>query len=115
MPSTPRDVGLENNHYFLGVSKLASYSSKSLPNMPRNITFNDHIERGNAWSSAEYDRTGDIVTCNRLTPALARDIREELNAFKTVSLTQVFGIPQAHFRQNEMVVHELSKTHTQFH
>ncbi|EEY22770.1 conserved hypothetical protein [Verticillium alfalfae VaMs.102] len=34
------------------------------------------------WPSGEYDRRGDIATCNRLTPMLAQQIKEELNSFK---------------------------------
>jgi hypothetical protein len=35
----------------------------------------------------EYDRRGDIATCNRLTPMLAQQIKEELNSFKMVRVT----------------------------
>jgi hypothetical protein len=37
------------------------------------------------WPSGEYDRRGEIATCNRLTPMLAQQIKEELNTFKMVS------------------------------
>jgi hypothetical protein len=37
------------------------------------------------WPSQEYDRRGEVATCNRLTPMLAQQIKEELNSFKMVS------------------------------
>ena len=62
---------------------------KSMPNTPngsvRSITFSPRIQFHDAWSSVEYDRRGEIATCNRLTPMLAQQIKEELNTFKMVS------------------------------
>lgn len=96
MPSTPRDTGLEGSHYFL----RGSQSSSSLPNMPpRNISFNSRIELHRAWSSSEYDRRGDVWTAHRITPQLAQAIKAEINSYK----------------MHEMVVHESSKTYTQFY
>ncbi|KAK0527010.1 bud neck involved protein [Tilletia horrida] len=34
------------------------------------------------WPAHVYDRRGELATCNRLTPALAQSIKEELNSFK---------------------------------
>ncbi|KAE8225069.1 hypothetical protein CF319_g2135 [Tilletia indica] len=34
------------------------------------------------WPAHVYDRSGDLATCSRLTPALAQSIKEELNSFK---------------------------------
>ncbi|EHL02590.1 putative protein BNI4 [Glarea lozoyensis 74030] len=48
-------------------------------------------------TTQEYDRRGEIATCNRLTPMLAQQIKEELNTFKM-----------------EMEVHESSKVYTHF-
>ncbi|KAK8177716.1 hypothetical protein IWX90DRAFT_27837 [Phyllosticta citrichinensis] len=99
-PSTPGD-DRHANDYFVGASRLAAGSTKSLPSTahggPRNISFSPRIQFHDAWSSSEYDRRGDIATCNRLTPMLAQQIKEELNSFKM-----------------EMEVHELSKPHTHF-
>ncbi|TKA62037.1 hypothetical protein B0A49_12759 [Cryomyces minteri] len=81
--------------------RFALSVNKSMPSTPqglsRNITFSPRIQFHDAWSSTEYDRRGDIATCNRLTPMLAQQIKEELNSFKM-----------------EMEVHELSKPHTHF-
>ncbi|KAF2143365.1 uncharacterized protein K452DRAFT_297115 [Aplosporella prunicola CBS 121167] len=105
-PSTPGDdqrvgpSGISGEDYF-GGPRLAAGSTKSLPNTPhgqsRNISFSPRIQFHDAWSSSEYDRRGDIATCNRLTPMLAQQIKEELNTFKM-----------------EMEVHEMSKPHTHF-
>lgn len=65
--------------------------SKSVPGTPqgsmakRNATFSPRIQFHDTWPSGEYDRRGEIATCNRLTPMLAQQIKEELNTFKMVS------------------------------
>lgn len=92
-PSTPKD-GLQrrsfsapnvNGDYFSG--RLAN--TKSMPSTPngsiRSISFSPRIQFHDVWSSTEYDRRGEIATCNRLTPMLAQQIKEELNTFKMVS------------------------------
>ncbi|KAI5358103.1 hypothetical protein Slin14017_G114640 [Septoria linicola] len=104
MPSTPKDgsrndsmKNAANGDYFS--PRLASMA-KSMPNTPngsRNISFSPRIQFHDVWSSTEYDRRGEIATCNRLTPMLAQQIKEELNTFKM-----------------EMEVHEMSKPHTHF-
>jgi hypothetical protein len=95
IPTTPRDdrgsrsMSSTTSDYFnnrLGVS-----AAKSMPNTPgqggsRNISFSPRIQFYDAWSASDYDRRGDIATCNRLTPMLAQQIKEELNTFKMVSL-----------------------------
>jgi len=63
----------------------------------RNISFSPRLQFHDTWPSAEYDRRGEIATCNRLTPMLAQQIKEELNTFKM-----------------EMEVHESSKVYTHF-
>lgn len=98
-PSTPGDdnrpgnLPLSGDDYFVGASRLAAGSSRSLPNTPhggpRNISFSPRIQFHDAWSSSEYDRRGDIATCNRLTPLLAQQIKEELNTFKMVRTVAV--------------------------
>ena len=93
IPTTPRDdrgsrsMSSTTSDYFnnrLGVS-----AAKSMPNTPgqggsRNISFSPRIQFYDAWSASDYDRRGDIATCNRLTPMLAQQIKEELNTFKMV-------------------------------
>lgn len=64
--------------------------TKSAPGTPqghnkRNATFSPRIIFYDTWPSGEYDRRGEIATCNRLTPMLAQQIKEELNTFKMVS------------------------------
>lgn len=63
--------------------------TKSAPVTPqgskRNATFSPRIVFFETWPSQEYDRRGEIATCNRLTPMLAQQIKEELNTFKMVS------------------------------
>lgn len=101
-PSTPADepprsghrrtdsITIENDHddYFSSMTRFASLDSKNAPMSPhaliRNISFSPRIQFHDTWPSAEYDRRGDIATCNRLTPMLAQQIKEELNTFKMV-------------------------------
>ncbi|KAF2657661.1 hypothetical protein K491DRAFT_320917 [Lophiostoma macrostomum CBS 122681] len=106
-PSTPIDdhtrpvqVHINGEDYFGRPPRLANPSTRSLPSSPqgsRNISFSPRIQFHDAWSSSDYDRRGEIATCNRLTPMLAQQIKEELNSFKM-----------------EMEVHESSKPHTHF-
>lgn len=59
-------------------------TAKSLPGTPR-ITFSPRIQFFDVWSANDYDRRGDVATCNHLTPLLAQQIKDELNTFKMVS------------------------------
>lgn len=75
----------------MSLAKFASGDSKSIPGTPRsiaarNISFSPRIQFHDTWPSGEYDRRGEIATCNRLTPMLAQQIKEELNTFKMVFL-----------------------------
>lgn len=107
-PSTPKDesgghrrtdsVTLNGEDYFM--SALRFSGSKSTPATPaakRNISWKNTTNYHDTWASTEYDRRGEIATCNRLTPMLAQQIKEELNSFKM-----------------EMEVHENSKIYTHF-
>ncbi|KAF1364461.1 hypothetical protein EJ07DRAFT_162227 [Lizonia empirigonia] len=101
-PITPtHDKGKANSDdYFTKPPKITNGSTRSLPvtsAASRNISFSPRIQFHDAWSPHDYDRRGDIATCNRLTPMLAQQIKEELNSFKM-----------------EMEVHEASKPHTHF-
>lgn len=109
-PSTPNDdavhrrtgtIAIGSEDYFMSALKLRQ-DSKSAPGTPqpgskRNATFSPRIIFYDTWPSQEYDRRGEIATCNRLTPMLAQQIKEELNTFKM-----------------EMEVHENSKIYTHF-
>ncbi|KAL1628305.1 bud neck involved protein [Diplodia seriata] len=85
---------LKSDDYFVAGSRFAAGSSRSLPTTPhggpRNISFSPRIQFHDAFSSSEYDRRGDIATCNRLTPLLAQQIKEEINTFKMVCIIAAF-------------------------
>ena len=96
-PSTPNDdamghrrtdsVNLGGEDYFMSPIRFAG-NSKSTPATPaakRNISWKNTTNYHDTWASTEYDRRGEIATCNRLTPVLAQQIKEELNNFKMVS------------------------------
>ncbi|KAL6720533.1 bud neck involved protein [Lecanora helva] len=106
-PSTPVDhhtpkpghrrtdsVNIEGDDYFLSIANFANGESTSMPGTPksiaaaaaRNISFSPRIQFHDTWPSGEYDRRGEIATCNRLTPMLAQQIKEELNTFKMVRI-----------------------------
>ncbi|KAH8880721.1 hypothetical protein GQ53DRAFT_523386 [Thozetella sp. PMI_491] len=110
-PSTPNEemqghrrtgsVAIGSEDYFMSALRLRQ-DTKSAPATPqgtlkRNATFSPRIVFYDTWPSQEYDRRGEIATCNRLTPMLAQQIKEELNNFKM-----------------EMEVHENSKIYTHF-
>ncbi|RKF60696.1 putative protein bni4 [Erysiphe neolycopersici] len=110
-PSTPNDdqqgdlgnstSAYGSDDYFDSAVRLQG-SPKSQPGTPssigkRNTKFSPRIQFYDTWPSREYDRRGEIATCNRLTPMLAQQIKEELNSFKM-----------------EMEVHENSKIYTHF-
>lgn len=110
-PSTPNDdsqghrrtgsIAIGSEDYFMTAMRLRQ-DTKSAPGTPhggakRNATFSPRLVFHDTWPSQEYDRRGEVATCNRLTPMLAQQIKEELNTFKM-----------------EMEVHENSKIYTHF-
>jgi hypothetical protein len=90
-PATPKTEVSQarNEDYFAKPPRIPNGSTRSLPTTPhgglRNISFSPRLQFHDAWSPQDYDRRGDIATCNRLTPMLAQQIKEELNSFKMVS------------------------------
>ena len=104
-PSTPSDgapprsghrrtdsMTIEGNDsdYFSSITQFAAFDAPGVSLSPhgsivRNISFSARIQFHDTWPSMEYYRRGDIATCNRLTPMLAQQIKEELNTFKMVS------------------------------
>jgi hypothetical protein len=80
-------VTIEGDDYVLPAGRFNSSHASSAPSTPpaRNISFSPRIQFHDTWPSGEYDRRGDVATCNRLTPLLAQQIKEELNTFKMVS------------------------------
>jgi hypothetical protein len=82
-------VALGSEDYFMTALRLRQ-DTKSAPGTPqgtlkRNATFSPRLIFHDTWPPQEYDRRGEIATCNRLTPLLAQQIKEELNTFKMVS------------------------------
>ncbi|KAL1843408.1 hypothetical protein VTJ49DRAFT_1758 [Mycothermus thermophilus] len=107
-PSTPNEdaqrrggaLAIGNEDYFVSALRLrqdAKSGSSTPQTVKRCATFSPRIVFFETWPSQEYDRRGEIATCNRLTPMLAQQIKEELNSFKM-----------------EMEVHENSKIYTHF-
>ncbi|KAL4735662.1 hypothetical protein BDV11DRAFT_29117 [Aspergillus similis] len=104
-PSTPEDqprTGIRRPDAvkIAGEDEVHETKNGSLgpPAVPsKSLVFSPRIQFHETWPSGEYDRRGDIATCNRLTPLLAQQIKEELNSFKM-----------------EMEVHETSKIYTHF-
>lgn len=129
-PSTPNEdsqshrragtLAIGSEDYFVSALRLRQ-DTKSAPSTPqgtkRNATFSPRIVFFETWPSQEYDRRGEVATCNRLTPMLAQQIKEELNSFKMASVTAaedgVTG-PQVLTVGQEMEVHENSKIYTHF-
>ncbi len=107
-----------DSDYFSSITQFASLGSPGASYTPhgsmiRNISWSQRIHVHDTWPSVEYDRRGDIATCNRLTPMLAQQIKEELNTFKMVGLANVRFMPQLTISK-EMEVHESSKVYTHF-
>lgn len=103
-PSTPNDeagqkrtdspVTIGNEDYFMTALRLRQ-DSKSAPGTPsgqskRNATFSPRLIFYDTWTGQEYDRRSELATCNRLTPMLAQQIKEELNTFKMVCILLIF-------------------------
>lgn len=85
-------ITIEGEDYFLPAGRFSTTDSSSAPVSPqaatsRNISFSPRIQFHDTWPSGEYDRRGEVATCNRLTPLLAQQIKEELNTFKMVRIT----------------------------
>ncbi|KAG5995258.1 hypothetical protein E4U43_003071 [Claviceps pusilla] len=95
-PSTPVDdvhghkrtgsIAIGSEDYFMSALRLRQDSQSGTPPAKRNATFSPRLIFCDTWPSQEYDRRGEIATCNRLTPHLAQQIKEELNSFKMVRL-----------------------------
>lgn len=56
--------------------------STTLAASVRHISFAQNLSVHTTWPAAIYDRRAEPAACNRLTPAFAQRIKEELNAFK---------------------------------
>ncbi|KAG6007156.1 hypothetical protein E4U21_006258 [Claviceps maximensis] len=138
-PSTPVDevqghkrtgsIAVGNEDYFMSALRLRQDSQSGTPPIKRNATFSPRLIFCDTWPSQEYDRRGEIATCNRLTPHLAQQIKEELNSFKMVRSTprsnpclfrtwlmtlRIYTMWLTKGNQQEMEVHENSKIYTHF-
>jgi hypothetical protein len=91
---TPDETGIENGmekDYFIAATRFGTGSTRSLPDrgvLARSISWNPKVQFHEVYTPTEYDRRGEIATCNRLTPMLAQQIKEELNSFKMVGLSR---------------------------
>ncbi|KTW26658.1 hypothetical protein T552_02667 [Pneumocystis carinii B80] len=83
---------------FDDVPNTLSSTETSITKSTKSLSFSPKITIYDTWPSFEYDRRGEIATCNRLTPILAQRIKEELNTYKL----------------DEMIVHEQSRRFTHF-
>lgn len=96
-------VTIEGEDYFLPPGRFSNAAgANSAPVTPqaaqlRNISFSPRIQFHDTWPSGEYDRRGEVATCNRLTPLLAQQIKEELNTFKMVRLIRIAFVMYQHF------------------
>lgn len=60
----------------------AAHRAQSAPIQRKKISFAANLSVYDTFSSNAYDRRSEPATCNRLTPALAQRIKEELNSYK---------------------------------
>jgi hypothetical protein len=56
--------------------------SATAPGNSRRLTFASNLSVYDTFAATTYDRRSEPATCNRLTPALAQRIKEELNSYK---------------------------------
>lgn len=89
-------MAISSEDYFVAALRLNQDNSPGTPKGgaggKRCASFSPRIIFYDTWPSGEYDRRGEIATCNRLTPMLAQQIKEELNTFKMVCRL-VFALP----------------------
>ncbi|ANZ77343.1 BA75_04768T0 [Komagataella pastoris] len=78
-------------------SLLMTDSVEAVYKQQCNVRFNSRIILYDTYTGLEYDRHPETATCNRLTPMLAQQIKEELNTLKA-----------------EMEIHEESRCYTHF-
>lgn len=96
-----------NNSSPKSISSLISRKFKKSPNLNASgiksvstrggVRFSSRIILYDTYNGEEYDRHPDNATCNQLTPALAQQIKEELNNVKS-----------------EMSIHKDSRCYTHF-
>ncbi|KAB2568641.1 hypothetical protein DBV05_g12679 [Lasiodiplodia theobromae] len=50
------------------------------------VHFSPDVKCHETWSRSDYSRRGEALTCDNITPELARAIKEEVNSFKRVEM-----------------------------
>ncbi|KAH7402977.1 hypothetical protein BKA64DRAFT_694054 [Cadophora sp. MPI-SDFR-AT-0126] len=60
-------------------------------------TFSPQVQSYDTWPRDEYDRRGETAVCSQLTPILAQNIKEELNAFKMEMEVHKSSLKYTHF------------------
>lgn len=78
------------------VDQRGHYKSESAE-IANTVSFSSRIVVFDTYGATDYDRHPELATCNRLTPLLAQQIKEELNTFKM-----------------EMDIHRDSRVYTHF-
>jgi hypothetical protein len=107
--TTPFSLKKSMSSHKLYTYKKASYYGPSYPEemhvsdmSPKKdsvVRFRKMVSVRETFSKSDYDRASDPdAVCTRLTPAIAQQIKDELNSFKL----------------HEMKVHESSRGHTHF-
>ena len=82
------DSSISSSFHHRNSSSIAESTVSSLSNSStiakskRTVTFSSRIIVYDTFNRVDYDRRAELATCNRLTPMLAQQIKEELNNFK---------------------------------
>jgi len=99
-PGLYSNVSLNSSAPMLSLAGQAGRPPRSVTSpMPRKrLNWAPECAIYHTFHATEYDRRSEPATCNRLTPALAQEIKDELNGFK----------------MEEMAVHPSSRIHTHF-
>jgi len=66
----------------LAMGNTAPITPRAATTPPKKISFAPNLSIYDTFSPMMYDRRSELATCNRLTPALAQRIKEELNSYK---------------------------------
>jgi hypothetical protein len=99
-PGLYSNVSLNSSAPMLSLASQGGRPPRSVTSpMPRKrLNWAPECAIYHTFHATEYDRRSEPATCNRLTPALAQEIKDELNGFK----------------MEEMAVHPSSRIHTHF-
>lgn len=87
----PRSEQLHNSVDLAKPTHSSSCRSRRLSdihNGTKSVSFVQRVQIGYTWSPTVYNRKGDVATYHILTPNSTQSIKEELNNFKMVRITQ---------------------------